>query len=207
MPVLQKYASPLWGVWKIEESWERLLHLSEWPEKYLPFLNNCKSDSRKAEWLAVRILLKELTGAETTVAYHADGFPYLPDAPYHISISHTKGYAAVLLNPDKPVGIDIEYRSERIQKIKSRFLNETEWMLLGENPGTTDLLICWSAKETAFKMTERKVADWQKDIHIMAFDFSRETGFLTVKETLTPQSATYQIQYGITPDFVITRSE
>ncbi|MDR2139799.1 MAG: 4'-phosphopantetheinyl transferase superfamily protein [Tannerella sp.] len=205
MPVLQKSVFPLWGIWKIEESWEELLALSECPDAYLPFLNGSRSDSRKAEWLAVRMLLKELTGSETRIAYRAGGAPCLPDAPFHISISHTRGYAAVLLHPDHPAGIDIEYRSERIQKLKSRFLSEPELRLLGEHPGSTELLICWSAKETAFKMTGQHFADWQKDLHILACDFSRTHGLLTVKETLTPRSATCQIHYNIAPDFVLTR--
>ncbi|MDR1676647.1 MAG: 4'-phosphopantetheinyl transferase superfamily protein [Tannerella sp.] len=206
MPVLQKSASPLWGIWKIEESWEELLALSEQPEAYRPFLNGCRSDSRKAEWLAVRMLLRELTGRETRIAYQPGGAPYLPDMPYHIGISHTGGYAAILLHPDGPAGIDIEYRSERIRKLKSRFLTESELQLLGENPDTVELLVCWSAKETAFKMTGQRFADWLNDLHILACDFSRNDGFLTVQETLTPQSATYQIRYGIAPDFVLTRS-
>jgi phosphopantetheinyl transferase len=205
MPVLQKSAFPLWGIWKIEESWEELLALSKRPDACLPFLNGCQSDSRKAEWLAVRMLLRELTGCETRIAYQASGAPYLPDVPYHIGISHTRGYAAVLLHPDHPAGIDIEYRSERIQRLKSRFLTEPELRLLGEHPGTDELLICWSAKETSFKMTGQRMADWQKDLHILACDFSRNDGFLTVRETLTPQSVTYQIHYDIALDFVLTR--
>ncbi|MDR1335965.1 MAG: 4'-phosphopantetheinyl transferase superfamily protein [Tannerella sp.] len=205
MPLLQKSAAPLWGIWKIGESWEELLALSERPDACLPFLNGCKADSRKAEWLAVRMILRELTGRETEIAYRTNGAPYLPDAPYHISISHTRGYAAVILHPDHPVGIDIEYRSERVRRVKSRFLTEAELRLAGENPGTVELLLCWSAKETAFKMTGQQFADWQKDIHILACDFSPEAGFLTVRETLTPQSVTCRIRYEVTPEFVLTR--
>jgi phosphopantetheinyl transferase len=207
MPVLQKYQSPLWGIWKIEESWEELLCLTGRSDEYLPHLQRSKSDSRKSEWLAVRLLLKEL-GVNATIAYHDNGVPYLPDLEYYISISHTKGYAAILLGSDKPVGIDIEYRSERIHKIKTRFLNEKELSLLGENPETIALLICWSAKETAFKMMEQKVADLQNDIHILTFEpLSPSSGYLTVQETLTPQAAVYRIKYSVTQDFVVTRSE
>ncbi|MDR2041705.1 MAG: 4'-phosphopantetheinyl transferase superfamily protein, partial [Tannerella sp.] len=174
MPVLQKSTSPLWGIWKIEERWEELLALSEWPDAYRSFLDSSRSEDRKTEWLAVRMLLRELLGHETRIAYHPQGAPYLPDAPYHISISHTKGYAAVLLHPDHPVGIDIEYRSERIRKLASRFLTEPELQLLGENPGIAELLTCWSAKETAFKITGQRIADWQKDLHILAGDLFKD---------------------------------
>jgi len=208
MPLLQKHVSPLWGIWKIEESWEELLCQFERPEKYHPFLNQRRSEGRKSEWLAVRLLLKELLGAETTVSYRDNGAPYLPESAFHISISHTKGFAAVLLSPDRPVGIDIEYCSERVRRIKSRFLNENELNLLGKNPATNDLLVCWSAKETAFKMTAQKTADWLHDIQLVDFKSFRngDGGILTVRESLTPQSSVFQINYLIMPDFVLTYS-
>ena len=209
MPLLQKQISPLWGIWKIEESWEELFHQFEQTDSFLPFLNKSKSESRKAELLAIRLLLKELTGKETVVSYLDNGAPYLPDSPYHISISHTKGFAAVILSPEKPVGIDIEYISERVHRIKSRFMREDELTLFEKQLTTNDLLICWSAKETAFKMTAQKTADLQKDIQIIGFKpfQNSENGTLTAREYLTPQSSVFQINYMITPDFVVTYSE
>ena len=207
MSLLQKHQSPLWGIWKIEENWEELLRRLERVDTYLPFLNRYKSETRKSEWLAVRVLLKELTGNEMIISYRENGAPYLPDAPLHISISHTKGFAAVLLSTDKPVGIDIEYRSERIHRIKSRFLNDDEFELLGAHPATNALLVCWSAKETVFKMLEQKAVDMQNDIQLIAFKpLSQDSGMIIVKENMTPQSSVFQIAYTITPDFVVTRS-
>ena len=209
MPLLQKHHSPLWGIWKIEESWEDMLCQLEQQEAYLPFLNQCKSEGRKAEWLAVRLLIKELSGTETVVAYRDNGAPFLPDSLLQISISHTKGFAAVLLSPDKPVGIDIEYCSERVHRIKSRFLSECEFKLLGDNPKTNELLVCWSAKETAFKMMEQKTADMQNDIHIIDFKPSQDSdyGIITISESATPLSAVFQITYRITSEYVVTWAE
>jgi phosphopantetheinyl transferase len=207
VPLLQKHQSPSWGIWKIEESWEELLRQLDCPEAYLPVLKRYKADSRKAEWLAVRVLLKELTGSEQAIAYRNTGAPYLPDAAWHISISHTKGFAAVALSPDKPVGIDIEYHSERIHRIKSRFLCEDEFQLLGDNPSTNELLVCWSAKETVFKMLDQKTADMQTDLHILEFKpLSLDKGMIIVQESISPQSSTFRIAYLITPDFVVTYS-
>ena len=207
MPLLQKHQSPLWGIWKIEENWEVLLRRLEFSEAYLPFLSQYKSEGRKSEWLAVRVLLKELTGSEMVISYRNNGAPYLPDSSLCISISHTKGFAAILLHPDKPVGIDIEYRSERIHRIKSRFLNEAEFELLGNHPTTNKLLVCWSAKETVVKMMKQETIDIQNDIHIIDFKpSSRENGIIIVKESMTPQSSTFQIEYIITPDYIVTHS-
>ena len=62
MPVLFKYTEPLLGVWKIEESSEELLSMLEQSSEYLPFLQQIKTEKRRQEWLASRVLLKELAG-------------------------------------------------------------------------------------------------------------------------------------------------
>ena len=80
MPVLFKYTEPLLGVWKIEESSEELLSMLEQSSEYLPFLQQIKTEKRRQEWLASRVLLKELAGEELLIAYHDDGAPYLPDS-------------------------------------------------------------------------------------------------------------------------------
>ncbi|MDR0795352.1 MAG: 4'-phosphopantetheinyl transferase superfamily protein [Tannerella sp.] len=207
MPLLKKHPSPLWGIWKIEEKRKDLLHRLDKPEAYLPDLNRFQSETRKCEWLAVRVLLKELTGSEWSVSYRDNGAPYLPGSAYRISISHTKGYAAVLLSPDKSAGIDIEYCSERIHRIKSRFLNHEELKWLGENPSTNQLLVCWSAKETVFKMMEQKAADFQNDIQVIDFNPLLNTGIVSVKAKITSGSPIFQLKYEITPDYVVTHSQ
>ena len=60
-----------------------------------------------------------------------------------LSISHTKGYLVMLLSDGKErVDTDIEYRSDRVEHIASRFIR------LDENASTTDeKLLIWSAKE------------------------------------------------------------
>jgi phosphopantetheinyl transferase len=206
VPVLQQHhlSSFSWGIWKINESWEELLLQLERQDIYFSALNRYKSESRKAEWLAVRVLLKTLTGKELNISYHENGSPFLIDIPLYISISHTKGYAAVILSPQQPVGIDIEYHAERIHRIKSRFLSDAEFKLPGINLSTDNLLVCWSAKETAFKMLGQQSADPQTDLQIIDFQLIGENRIITVREHITPQSLVFHIHYAITPDFVVT---
>ncbi|MDO4702769.1 4'-phosphopantetheinyl transferase superfamily protein [Tannerella sp.] len=204
MPVLPEYTTPQRGIWKIEESRDELLALLTRKDDYMPFLSRCKSDSRQTEWLAVRTLLKTMLGHETSIAYHPDGIPYLPDEELHISISHTKGYAAVLLGTQPRIGIDIEHRSERIRKLYERFLGESEQRLIGRQPDTETLLICWSAKETAFKMMRKRAVDWRNDLQIISFDAQHRQ--LSIRETLTPYATLCSIRYIATPEFIMTQS-
>ena len=122
MALLYKQLSPLHGVWKMEESSDELLGMLEHKADYSSFLERVSAEKRRQERFASRVLLKELLGEEVRVDYHSTGAPFLACVPLYISISHTKDYVAVILDK-RPTGIDIEYRSDRILKIRSRFMN------------------------------------------------------------------------------------
>ena len=180
MPVLFKYTEPLLGVWKIEESSEELLSMLEQSSEYLPFLQQIKTEKRRQEWLASRVLLKELAGEELLIAYHDDGAPYLPDSSLSLSISHTNGYAAVLLQEQGAVGIDIEYRSDRVLKIRSRFMSPEENASVGPDYETEHL-------------------------HVEPFVYA-DSGQIKAVETRTEDALSYTLRYEVRPDFILVYS-
>lgn len=193
----------LCGIWKIEESIELLrANLSSDTLSDVRFAN-IKNKVRQQEWLAVRCLLKELCKEEKQVLYTATGRPYVSDSSFHLSISHTKGYASVLLHPTCEVGIDIEQRSERAMKLKERFLNSSEISFLGEAEEAIQSTICWSAKETLFKIMDAEEVDFIRHLHINPFTVS-DSGSFTAIETRTPKNQKYIVQYHLFPDFVLT---
>lgn len=202
MPLYFKQTEPLMGVWKVEESSDDLLNLLTQKTAYLPFLETIKTEGRKQEWLAVRVLLKTLLEEETLIAYHDNGAPYLPDKDMAISISHTKGYVAVLLRADSPAGIDIEHRGERIRKVRKRFLSLEEDKNIDPANETEHLLIYWCAKEALFKMIGQRDVDFSKHLHITPFPY-KKTGSLTATETRTPQATSYLLSYAVYNDFVL----
>lgn len=206
MALLEKHPSLLLGIWKIEETEAEFLTLLNQHEAYLRFANKCKAEARKKEWLATRILLKELFGEELTLAHHPDGAPYLPDRPeISVSISHTKGYVAVYCRVGDPVGIDIEYCANRILKIKHKFMSEKELAMIVPENETEHLLICWCAKETLFKLIRQEEVDFREHLHVKPFDYARE-GELEVWETKTPQKEAFALHYRVTANFVLTFS-
>lgn len=104
MPVFKQYigSSCRWGIWKADETVEELLALLPHKEKYEADICGFTANSRKLERLAVRVLLYEMLGEEKEIGYRSSGKPYLADGSASISISHTKGYVAVLLGgPEK----------------------------------------------------------------------------------------------------------
>ncbi|MDR0430304.1 MAG: 4'-phosphopantetheinyl transferase superfamily protein [Tannerellaceae bacterium] len=202
MPLYLKQTDPLMGIWKVEESPADLLNLLSRKRDYAPFLENIRTEGRKQEWLAVRVLLKELLGEEALIAYHNNGAPYLVGMNMTISISHTKGYVAVLLHAERPVGIDIEYRGERILKIRKRFLSLEEDGNIDTPHEAEHLLIYWCAKEALFKTIGRQDVDFRKQLHIAPFPYSQR-GCLIATEIRTLQTASYQMSFIVYEDFVL----
>ena len=132
-------------LWKITETEEQLKdQLSENVLKTVVH-KNYKSSSRRIEVMATYALLTSYLKTPSVIIDHnSNGQPLLDG--FYISISHTNGYACVLLSTQKVVGIDIEYRSDRIERIRSKFLRSDESFISIE-----ELLLVWSAKETLYK--------------------------------------------------------
>lgn len=202
MPLYHTLTTPLLGIWKIEETSDELLNLIEHKELVLPSLEAFSNERRKVEWLAVRVLLYRLLGEELPIYYSPNGRPFLVDSHWHISISHTKGYAAVMLSRSEQVGIDIEYVSPRAMRLKQRFLSTEELSLFcGEELCLP--VLAWSAKETAFKMLGLEDVDFREQLFILPFEIHKE-GQLEIHETRSSLTGTCRIHYQITDDFVLT---
>jgi phosphopantetheinyl transferase len=109
--------------------------------------------SRMFEWVGARKALQTLA-LEFGIDYQgirkeANGKSYLVNHSAHISISHTKGFAAVMIHYDKSVGIDIELLKEKIELIAEKFISEEEFRFIDKN--MNKLTIAWCAKEAVYK--------------------------------------------------------
>ena len=208
MPVFKQYteSSYKWGIWKASESLEELLALLPHKEKYEEGIGKFTAVSRKLEWLAVRVLLYTMLGEEKEIHYYSNGGPYLADGSFSISISHTKGYVAVLLSePGKRVGIDIECYSERVRKVAHKFMREDEKKSLFKGTETWSLLLHWSAKDTMFKCMNASDVDFREHLHVMPFT-PDEQGVFSAAEYRTAEKQIFQIYYYLFSDFVLTLS-
>ncbi|MDR1258447.1 MAG: 4'-phosphopantetheinyl transferase superfamily protein [Tannerellaceae bacterium] len=195
---------PVWGVWKIEESEDELLkQLTRYD--YINPMTSVRPEKRRREWLAVRVLLKELLGEETAIAYHSGGAPYLPEKKLYFSASHTTGYAAVILSEQGPAGIDIEYIDDRVNRVRSRFMRPEEEAMICPEHETEHLLVCWCAKEALFKLIGSRGVYLREHLCISPFKPGK-SGYLTAVETFTPQKNTYSMYYIVNKYFAMTCS-
>ena len=151
------------GVWEISESVNELKAFSEEVK-----FDQIKSEKRRLEMLAVNALLKEMCG-NAKLDYNKYGAPFL-DINKKISISHTKQFVAIIVSELKS-GIDIEINSERVLKIKNKFLSVND----NTNKTQEDLTIAWSTKECIFKWYQKGNLNFKDDILIQKINHSSKT--------------------------------
>lgn len=157
---------------------------------------------RRTETAAVYALLRAMTGSACHVIRHeASGKPYVVGLG-HIGVSHTLGYASLIMSDDGAVAVDIEHVSDRVGRIASRFLRDDEMWAWGsaEAPDIIGLLKCWCAKETVYKL----FSDDRLTFHNMRVDIDAD-GRLMCENLLTRQTVVLGCE--ITPDYVMTWSE
>ena len=191
--------------WHITETSDELYALLG-TQRYDDQLQTMTNEGRRAEWLAVRLLVKELFGFQCEVAYHPTGRPYLKGSDVHISISHTKGYAAVAYHHDAPIGMDIEYISSRVERIASRFTTQEEAAYIdGHDEPVRQMchLINWSAKETLYKLFDSpSLAEFKEVFHIAPYTLA-ECG--TMNATVCDAGKSMlAVSYRTFPEFVCT---
>jgi phosphopantetheinyl transferase len=128
------------GLWLISEN------VDELPEPVNTDLSHIRSLSHRREVKAVYALLAAMMGRDDlTIEHDAAGQPLLHG--WNLSISHTRGWAAIILSRHHGVGIDIEYRSDRVSRVADRFIRPDE-----QRDTLAEQLICWSTKETVYKL-------------------------------------------------------
>lgn len=190
-------------VWKVDETVEQLRSMfhqfSVYEEGYARF----SAEKRKQEWLAVRVLLKEMLGEEKSIAYLPSGKPYLEDGSMHVSFSHTHGYVAVALHPSAEVGVDIEQYGTRVRRVASRFIREDEKVSIASGDEIVGLLLHWSAKETMFKLMDDQGVDFIDHLRILPFQ-QEKSGTFKACEYRSDKEMEFLIHYDTHSDYVLT---
>lgn len=171
--VREVYPNVFLGLWQTTETVDEFFGTFGFLEPYRQHVETSfKNDGRKKEFLAIHALLHEMLaicgkphGARRSTALQgqseASQSLHVADAPmighaasgqpllrgYHVGVTHTKGYAALMLSKNCDVACDIEHFSDRVERIKSKFLRKDE-----KADDLDSLLVHWCGKETVYKL-------------------------------------------------------
>ena len=176
-----------------------------------------KCYSRRQEIAAEYLLLYELSKDERLrISHEQSGRPVLLQiknnneickSKYKISISHTKGYVSIIISTVNNVAVDIEYKCNRIHKIKDRFLSSKELneIKLSEyeciDHKTTRLLLYWCAKETVYKFYSDEMLTFQ-NMKVEPILHIHKVGEIGCKNLINNMQL--NIQYMQTPEYLLT---
>lgn len=192
------------GIWKIEESLCQLISNMEIPSHIAASIEGYTHEARKIEKLTTYRLLEAMIGHNSVEILHQeDGAPYLSDRSSHISISHTKGYIAILLHANSKVGIDIEYIHDRIHRVKQRFLHLKELESIDPEHSTQHLLLYWSMKECLFKALNERDIDFSQELYIAPFSLT-ERGVTTGRFSRGSSSIDLPLYWQLEQEYVLT---
>lgn len=193
------------AVWHITETSAELRSLLATSSYDLP-LQSMANEGRRAEWLAVRLLVRELFGPDVEVAYHPTGRPYLKGSDIHISISHTRGYASVAYHRTRPIGMDLEHISSRIERVAPRFTTAEEASYIDAHDAQSRMLyhlINWSAKEALYKLHDTpSLAEFKEAFHIAPYPLAGQGTFTATVHH--GERVEVSMRYIVLPEFVCT---
>jgi len=148
-------------LWKIIPGELSVTHLNEDDKNLLKIRKGINS---KEYFLAVRKLL-ENEDPELNIDYDSKGKPFL-NKQKSISISHSNEIVAIGISNEIDFGIDIQYKTDKIFKIKSKFLSKNESKFLCKKDDIELLTKLWSAKESIFKALGKEGVSFSNDLEI-----------------------------------------
>ncbi len=176
-------ASTKLGVWHIAEDEAFFL------EK-VPLQRAITHPNKRLQHLAGRYLLKELYPdfPYELIRIADTRKPFLENESYHFSISHCGAYAAAIAGTGYRVGVDVELISEKVDKVKHKFLAKAEQVLLLAVPlfpysifNEKLLTAAWSIKETLFKWQGSSEVDFKKHLVIDKININDNEGIAHCK--------------------------
>jgi 4'-phosphopantetheinyl transferase len=183
------------GIWHMTETEAELENLSGCTAP-----TRLSNPSRKCEYLAIRALAVSMGLNPGKIDYLPSGKPFLKEDSRTISLSHTKKYAALLVADHPLVGIDIEQRTERVVRVRHKFMHPTEEeaLVAAGLDTNTGLLMHWCAKEAVFKAVPEENIDFAREIRIIRAPvlatLSESTGTDTLQVLTADDSPTQRSQ-------------
>lgn len=208
MPLLLRTSTPhetMFAVWETTERLDELLRVinADWAKEETESFH---SEKRKAEYLAVRALLRTAFPQHFgRIAHDADGKPHLP-SPMRISISHTAGFAAISL-AERETGIDIERMSDKPLKVRERILTPQELVENKRSPHpAADALLRWSGKEAVFKIVGKEAVDFRNSILTSGLEMSSQGRFQATVGN-GQKTRTLEVNFLLHEQFALTIAE
>jgi phosphopantetheinyl transferase len=191
------------AIWKIEEEADELYSQLQLDAQEKAYYERLKAGKRNLHWLGTRVLLRKMLKTDEYIDCKVDehGKPYLANLPYHISLSHSFDYAAVMIGKG-PVGIDIEQVKQKVERIAHKFMRKEELLFIGQKNKINQLYVCWCAKEAVYKCYGQKEVSFADNIFLKPFEFEGH-GFIGAELNKGHVHCVYEVGYLQYQDYMV----
>jgi len=191
------------AIWKIEEEADELYSQLQLNDQEKAYYEQLKIGKRNLHWLGTRVLLRKMLRTDEYIHFKVDahGKPYLVNLPYHISLSHSFDYAAVMIGKE-PVGIDIEQVKEKVERIAHKFMRKEELAFINKEFKIPHLYVCWCAKEAVYKCFGQKEVSFLDNILLDPFNFEGH-GCVDARLQRGVTSLNYEVGYLQYQDYMV----
>lgn len=196
-----------WAAWKIEEPAATLIEQSRLSEDELTEWRAIHHPRKQVEWLSSRAalaaILKSLDVPPQSMYKDDKGKPFLQSSPYLVSLANSYPYGVAILHRHQAVGIDIERPSDKLQRIRHKFLNEHEMRTVRDH--LPALCVYWAVKEALYKLHGRKQLSLKDNITVHSVHFA-DTIRADASIIVDSQQALYQLAGTIIDGFFVIYS-
>lgn len=196
--------STVLSLWQVTESVDAIAKVDKYCSSLCEeYSKKYKSEHRILEKVIARILLREALRELIPqvkdediplINYNKDGCPYLTN-DYSISISHTIEYVSVIISLTDRVGVDVEMKREKIERIAHKFVRDDE-----KCDNVEEMTLTWCAKETMYKLFS--------NYHLHLFDIKVLSKIKDDDSSLLAQAIpineTVKINYRVGRNYVLT---
>jgi 4'-phosphopantetheinyl transferase len=204
LPIQQLKPETLLGIWHATEPVDALEEALRQLRPNHP-LADFKAESRRREWLAVRVLayrlLDKLSKEPIIISRQKTGQPICEGGDFQVSLTHSGAWVAALVSKSQQVGIDIELRGIKVPRLVQKFLNEDE--LIASQDDSLKMHMYWSAKETLYKAYSRKKLLFKENLLLEDFEPQAIGQFKGTVQT-NNYTHTYDVHYIVDPEYVLT---
>jgi 4'-phosphopantetheinyl transferase len=191
-------------------------HITETVDNLKAQLSNQYSEAEKEirlkganslHWLASRCLIQEVfKGSKLRLEKDLNNHPtlFVNEIKWNISISHAANMAAIYISKNKQVGIDLESIDPRILRVSQKFMNEQELAFAANPSQILAMTLVWSAKETLYKLYNKKELDFKKHLFISPILLDQPEKYFIGRIEKEPTALQQKIHYKIYEQIVLT---
>jgi 4'-phosphopantetheinyl transferase len=153
---------------------DEMFHYLKGKKINMSHLDNVTNEKRKAEWMFIREIICRTMPHSEDIVYDLHRKPSFKNSANFLSISHSSERVAVAINEVHATGIDLQYITPKILRIKSKFLNEEEQSKITDD--SIELTCYWCIKEALFKIYGKKDAFLKENFEVQNYSFDGSRG-------------------------------